>query len=188
MTTTMHKTSSTDTPSPDRTLDIVMADDDRNDHLLLLMAAEEAGVVADFTFLDDGSTLMFHLADISDTADLPNLIILDLRMPGLDGHRTLDELQAHPVLWQIPVVVFTSSTRWSDEVRSFDRGARWVETKPSEFEDLLTFVRSLPARAWLVGYEAADEQIEPAGYLKLLSADITADIEDDLMRSFPAGE
>lgn len=130
-----------------RELDIVMADDDENDQLLMVLAAEEAGIGANFTFVDDGLELIDYLKKLHRANSLPNLIVLDLRMPMLDGHGVLDELQAHPDLWQIPVVVFTSSTRRGDVQRSLEAGARWYETKPSVFTELVDVVRTFPHRA-----------------------------------------
>ncbi|MEZ5375569.1 MAG: response regulator [Acidimicrobiales bacterium] len=120
-----------------------MADDDYNDHLFMLMAAEEARLDADFRFLDDGAQLMLALTSVNDPTDLPDIIVLDLRMPRLDGHGTLKQLQEHPDLWQIPVIVYTSSTRPVDQTTSFDRGARWFETKPSRFPDMVAFARRI---------------------------------------------
>lgn len=138
----------TDDVAPELTdLEIVMADDDENDQLLMVLAAEEAGIKAHFTFVDDGLKLIDHLKRLHASNRLPNLIVLDLRMPMLDGHGALDELQAHPDLWQIPVVVFTSSTRRSDVERSLEAGARWFETKPSVFSQLVDVVRTFPRRA-----------------------------------------
>ena len=170
-----------------RPIRILMADDDRNDHLLLIMAAEAAGIEADFEFVDDGSTLLLHLACVANPSDLPDLIVLDLRMPGLDGHRTLEELHAHPVLWQIPVVVFTSSTRRSDEVKSFSRGARWFETKPSDFDALVEFARALPDRAHRGDYalhELGDDEAASA-HMSALARDVVADVEDELLFRVP---
>ncbi len=128
-------------------LEIVMADDDENEQLLMVLAAEEAGMRADFTFVNEGLELMDVLKKLHRADRLPNLIVLDLMMPMLDGHGVLDELQAHPDLWQIPVVVFTSSTRRSDVQRSLEGGARWYETKPSVFSQLVDVVRTFPERA-----------------------------------------
>ena len=128
-------------------LQILMADDDPNEHLLTVLAAEESGIAAEFTFVDDGTELLIALNRSLETNELPDLILLDLRMPRLDGHRTLTQLQAHPVLWQIPVVVFSTSTRREDIEKSFRSGARWVETKPGEFSGMVDFVKSLPSRA-----------------------------------------
>lgn len=129
------------------TLQIVMADDDKNDQLMLMTAAEDAGLDADFTFVDDGAQLMAHLERRCRTDSLPNLIVLDLNMPLLDGFGTLEALQAHDHLWQVPVVVFTSSTRNGDMTSSFSRGARWFETKPSDFNELVALVSDFTQRA-----------------------------------------
>lgn len=172
------------TPSlSERATRIIMTDDDQNDHLLMVMAVDAAGIDVDLQFADDGSDLLIRLASIEDVADLPDLLILDLRMPGIDGHRTLAFLEEHPVLWQLPVVVFTSSTRLADEVLSYERGARWVEQKPSEFEELVAFARSLPDRA---GQAPRDETWAETGdalngCLASLRADTFADVEDEML-------
>lgn len=147
-------------------LNIVMADDDRDDQLLVMLAAEEAGLNASFTFLDNGVELMSYLDQRVDVADLPNLIVLDLRMPVLDGHRTLGALQRHPDLWNIPVVIFTSSTRHSDKFKSLEGGARWFETKPSEFKELVSVVSTFGERAvtgsrGTHGVDGGSRQAEP---------------------------
>ena len=92
------------------TLRVTVVDDDRNEHLLLQIASDEACVDATFTYLDDGADLLLALVGATALEQLPHLIILDLSMPGIDGHRTLTELQSHPVFSRIPVVVFSSSS------------------------------------------------------------------------------
>ncbi len=124
-----------------------MADDDRNDQLLTLMAADQANLDADFTFVDDGLELLTRLNRYGTEQTLPHLILLDLHMPKLAGHHTLTQLQAHPILWRIPVIVFSSSTRRQDIEQSIDNGARWFETKPSDFNELVTFLKTLPDKA-----------------------------------------
>ncbi len=128
-------------------LDIVMADDDKDDQLLVMLAAEEAGLNASFTFLDNGVELMTYLDQRADSANLPNLIVLDLRMPILDGHRTLEAIQNHSGLWHLPVIIFSSSVRHSDRSKSMEKGARWFETKPSEFSELVSVVSTFEQRA-----------------------------------------
>lgn len=131
--------------SHDRIPRVIMADDSRNEHLLMLMAAEEASVPMEFQFVDDGATLLDHFARAHASAELPDVIVLDLRMPILDGHSTLMSLKSDPELCRIPVVVFTTSTSSSDVQRSLDYGASFVRLKPSGFIPMMSFVRELHA-------------------------------------------
>ena len=121
---------------------IVMVDDDPSEHVLMRAAALEANIASHFTFFEDGADALLHLIG-APVEDLPDVIVLDLRMPGLDGHSTLDELQADPVLWQVPVVVFTSSPRPSDIKTSIDRGAVSYVVKPSDFDTMVHNVTDL---------------------------------------------
>lgn len=175
----------------ERPVRIVMADDDQNDHLLLLMAADAANIQAEFDLVQDGAELMMRLEQAESADELPDLIVLDLRMPGVDGHRTLDLLQRHPVLWQIPVVVFTSSTRRTDEILSYERGARWVEVKPSDFDGMISFARSLAERANHGAYDIDDAEAlgTSSGHSGSLwterIAELSLDVDDELMFRFP---
>ncbi|MEQ8841361.1 MAG: response regulator [Acidimicrobiales bacterium] len=162
-----------------RRLEIVMVDDDHNDHLLMSMAAEAAGLDADFVFHDDGTTLLHRLEKLTSLEALPDLILLDLRMPGLDGHRTLEALQRHDTLWQIPVIVFTSSTRKVDETAAFANGAHWFEMKPSEFSGMVDFAEKLPERANHLPYRPP-VSLEPVIDLTISEDELFAQIEDVL--------
>ncbi len=121
-------------------LRILMADDDPQEHILMQLAAEGVSKPLVFDFVPDGSRLLADLYVPTRADELPNLIILDLRMPRLNGHQTLEELQAHPLFWQVPVVVFTSSARVEDEERSYERGAVLFQTKPSSFKGMEEFL------------------------------------------------
>ena len=121
-------------------LRILMADDDRQEHLLMVMAAENASTPLIFDFVPDGGQLLTELYVPTSIEQLPNAIILDLRMPGFDGAHTLKELQQHPMFWQIPVVVFSSSARRKDEMMAYERGAVLFETKPSSFSEMEQFL------------------------------------------------
>ncbi len=132
--------------SADRELIIWVAEDNSDDQMLLDLAARDSVLTARFRYFDNGLPLVEALTELSSTDERPDLLILDLRMPGIDGHRTLELLDAQSWMSSIPVVVFSSSTTVMDQARSFARGALWYETKPSAFPDLVAFVTSLGKR------------------------------------------
>ena len=117
---------------------IIMADDDRNEHLLMALAAGDAKHSIQIDFVDDGCQLLEALANQPHVA-LPDLILLDLRMPRMDGWATLKELRKEHALRHLPIVVFTSSSRVEDEESAYHLGAFHFETKPSTFGELVQF-------------------------------------------------
>ena len=74
---------------------------------------------------------------------LPDLILLDLRLPKIDGHEVLRRIKQAPSLKRIPVVVLTSSKEEGDRALSYDGGANSYLLKPVSFEGFLKVVRQL---------------------------------------------
>ena len=157
-----------------------MADDDPQEHILMMMAAEGLSTPLVFDFVADGAKLLTDLYVPSQIDELPNLIILDLRMPRLDGHRTLEELQAHPIFWQIPVVVFTSSARIEDQALSYARGAVLFQTKPSSFAGMEEFLE----RAIKIA-KSTDSYEDPGEYEVINITDVI-DVTTDRKTRLPA--
>lgn len=172
------------TSSNQRVSRVIVVDDDRNEHLLMMLAAESARVPMEFTFVDSGSDLLSTLADASTLDDLPDMIILDLRMPGMDGHRTLEHIQSHPVFCRVPVMVYTTSARQQDEAQAYRCGATWFETKAAEFDGLIELVDRVgdfTAYDWRTSYRADAPAAWWAARLAALRSDTKADVEDELM-------
>lgn len=145
-----------------RPLRIVMADDDPDEHLLMSMAADAAGLSADFIFTADCGELLERLEKLTLLGALPDLVILDIQMPGLDGIGTLQLLHTHPVFWQVPVMVFTASTDREHRVRAYANGAHWYEVKPSGFGDMVRIAAQLPERAASLQYLIPEEDMVDA--------------------------
>lgn len=136
----------------ERTITILMADDDPDDCMLVRDALEEAGLINDLRFVEDGDELMDYLCRRGKYAEpsnspRPGLILLDLNMPKKDGREALKEIKADPDLRRIPIVVLTTSQADEDILRTYDLGANSFITKPVTFESLLEVMKTT-ARYW----------------------------------------
>jgi DNA-binding response OmpR family regulator len=72
----------------------------------------------------------------------PDLIILDIMMPGMDGHTVCDTLKKSTLTWAIPVIYLTAKTGQADELLAMEKGARYYLTKPYNPAMLLEMVKS----------------------------------------------
>jgi two-component system response regulator len=113
-------------------LHILVVEDDAGDACLIRRALEDDPRVARLDFADDGAEA---LAILDQGAAAPDLAIIDLKMPRMDGFRLLREL-ARRRTHGFPVLVLTSSTAASDAARSLLNGANRVVAKPDTLEEL----------------------------------------------------
>jgi len=72
----------------------------------------------------------------------PDLIILDIMMPGMDGHMVCDMLKKSNVTWSIPVIYLTARTGQADELLALEKGAKYYLTKPYNPDVLLEMIKS----------------------------------------------
>lgn len=132
---------------------ILMAEDDSDDRLLASEALTESRVNNDLHFVMDGIDMLEYLRREGRYANphcspRPNLILLDLNMPRMDGREALGELKSDPNFRWIPVVVLTTSKTEEDVLRSYELGAASYCTKPANFAQLVELMSSL-GRYWV---------------------------------------
>jgi len=123
-----------------RTVDILMADDDHDDRMLMKEALSESNLVNSLKFVEDGAELLDYLyqkGKFASNSTLPGLILLDLNMPKLDGRDALKLIKSDPDLKKIPVIVLTTSRDEGDIAKAYELGANSFITKPSRYIDLL---------------------------------------------------
>lgn len=125
---------------------ILLVEDDPADAMLARRAMEEAIPSAQISHAKDGVDCMRRLRrQPPDYADAlrPNLILLDLNMPRMDGREVLQQLKSDQDLRDIPVVVLTTSDFEQDIVGSYKLGANSFVTKPMDIDDFIQSVRTL---------------------------------------------
>jgi CheY-like chemotaxis protein len=136
-----------------RPITILMADDDADDRDLAREALEESRLLNDLHAVNDGEELLEYLRHEKryegQDAPRPDLILLDLNMPKIDGREALTALKKDPALRSIPVVVLTTSRAEEDVARSYDLGANSFISKPVTFAGLVDVMREL-GRYWVV--------------------------------------
>lgn len=131
-----------------KTLVILMADDDEDDRMMTQEALEQSRVLNDLQFVKDGQELLDYLRRENGFEDeelypMPNIILLDLNMPRVDGRAALKLLKEDPDLRRIPVVILTTSKAEEDMLKGYDLGAASYITKPVGFEDLIQLMQIL---------------------------------------------
>lgn len=132
---------------------ILMADDDIDDQQLCKEAMEESRLINTLKCVNDGVELMEYLERKGEFSDpekspRPDLILLDLNMPRMDGRAALHEIKTHPRFRSIPVVILTTSKAEEDMLKGYELGAASYISKPVTFTGLVELMRSL-GRYWL---------------------------------------
>lgn len=103
-------------------------------------------------------------------ADPPDLLILDLMMPKLDGYGVLKEMDTHGLLSQVKILILTAKTAESDWVRGYKMGADMYVTKPFENEELLQQIEVLMTTSKEVLREATKQELDKAKLLSRLES------------------
>jgi CheY-like chemotaxis protein len=132
---------------------ILLADDSTRDAELTLAALDEQHLADEVAVVRDGAEALdylYHRGDFSDVARVrPVVVILDLKMPRVDGLEVLRQMKADPNLKRLPVVMLTSSREEEDLARCYRLGANAYVVKPVDFQNFLSSVRQL-AMFWTV--------------------------------------
>lgn len=126
-------------------IQILLVEDNEGDILLTLEAFKEMTVKNKVTVARDGSVAIDMLKREGEYADarVPQLILLDINMPGLSGIEVLGFIKSDEKLKKIPVVMLTTSSSESDIAACYERSANCYITKPLEFGKFLAVVRSI---------------------------------------------
>ena len=135
---------------------VLLVDDGPNERILFEMAAKKAGTTFALRYVSDGREAVDYLEGVDGFRDrsrhpVPDLVVLDVNMPRMNGFEFLEWLRRHPVLQSLPVVMWTSSAQESDIRRAYSLLANSYLVKPLSLTALVEMATALPMRLRLVG-------------------------------------
>lgn len=137
---------------------VLHAEDDSNDAFFMQRAFSVAECPNPLFHVPNGRRVVDYLEGNPPYADrarhpFPGLLLLDLKMPEMNGFQVLEWRQERPGLADLPVVVLSASDDAGDRIRAHELGANEYQLKPLYFRDLVGLVRELHER-WLVSERA----------------------------------
>ena len=126
---------------------ILLAEDSPHDVELTLAALEEHNLANDVVVARDGAEALDYLYQRGQFAGhgngLPVVVLLDLKMPKVDGLEVLRQMREDPNLKRVPVVMVTSSREEQDLVRSYQLGVNAYVVKPVDFQKFVNSIKQI---------------------------------------------
>lgn len=140
---------------------ILLAEDSPHDAEMAIDALREAHLANPIVHVEDGVEALDYLLQRGKYADRapgdPAVLLLDIKMPRMDGLEVLKQLREHETLKRMPVVILSSSREESDLARSWDLGVNAYVVKPVDVDQFFEAVRTL-GKFWAVLNEVPDEE------------------------------
>ncbi|GAA6118649.1 response regulator [Acidovorax sp. FG27] len=126
---------------------ILLVEDDLRDQELTLLALERSQLANDVVVMRDGAAALDYLRREGEYASRqegnPAVILLDLKLPKVNGLEVLEAVRSTPALRSVPVVMLTSSQEEADLLRSYELGVNAYVVKPVEFKQFVSSIADL---------------------------------------------
>ena len=127
---------------------ILLAEDDPGDQELTRRALAQSRIRNELYIVEDGEEALDYLLrrgryQDPDSSPKPDLMLLDLNMPKMDGKQLLEQMRADPNLRRIPVVALTTSKQENDIIRTYDLGANSYLVKPVDMDQFVNAIKVL---------------------------------------------
>jgi CheY-like chemotaxis protein len=113
-------------------IDLLVIEDNIGDMILLREAFEEHNLLNSFNSVRDGETALSYFQEKSSSASLPNLVLLDINLPRINGLEVLKWLKSHEQFKKIAVIMLTTSCSKKDIQTAYENYANAYITKPSD--------------------------------------------------------
>ncbi len=133
---------------------ILLVEDNPDDEALTIRALKKNNILNEVIVARDGAEALEYLFGTGryegrDKSELPELVLLDLRLPKLNGHQVLERIRSEELSRLLPVVMLTTSSEDEDRIKAYKFGANSFIRKPVDFEQFSDSIRQLGVY-WLV--------------------------------------
>jgi len=138
---------------------VLLVEDNADDEALTLRAFKKSHLKNEIMVVRDGEEavdFLFATGKFSkrDANNLPAVVLLDLKIPKLDGHQVLEKIRSHEKTKMLPVIILTSSNEEADLLRSYENGANSYIVKPVDTAQFISCIEQL-GLYWLVLNQSA---------------------------------
>ena len=122
---------------------ILLAEDDSTDAEFFRRALGRLEAPPELVWFKNGQEVLEGLTNESESAALPRLAILDIKMPGMSGLEVLEKLKLNPRTRDLPIIIMSSSDEPQDIAKAYEYGANGYLVKPNRFQELRELVGSI---------------------------------------------
>lgn len=132
-------------------IDILLVEDSDEDAELTIRALKKYAIANNIVRLSNGEEALEYLfgIDNEESRNIPKLVLLDLKMPKVDGLEVLKEIRKHESTQFVPVVMLTSSKEEKDVVESYEYGVNSYIVKPVDFKAFMESISDI-GKYWLI--------------------------------------
>jgi CheY-like chemotaxis protein len=131
---------------PYKKIKILLADDDQDDRLFFRDAINSLKIDTSLVLVKNGMELMDYLKEPEN--DLPEVIFLDLNMPGMNGFQCLSQIRKDDRLQTLTVAIYSTSSDQKDIEEALVKGANIYINKPNDFKDLKAVLNKVITTNW----------------------------------------
>lgn len=140
-----HASDRKNAPGDEHAINILMVEDSYGDTLLMLTALNAANIAYNLDRIDNGDDVLPYLERAAQEENLPDVIFLDMELPGTDGFEILASLStAAPPIRSIPVVIMTIQSNFNYLQKNYDLSICGHLSKPVNVESVQTILSSFP--------------------------------------------
>ncbi|KPQ14046.1 MAG: two component signal transduction system response regulator [Algoriphagus marincola HL-49] len=122
-----------------RPIKILLVEDNEGDIVLTMEALKDSQLPNEIIIKKDGEAAITYLKELekSQPKQLPDLILLDINLPKMNGHEVLNQIKNDPELKRTPIIVLTTSSSETDIIEAYSKHANCYITKPVDINDFL---------------------------------------------------